>query len=219
MSDKLTIKHVIVYIILIGIMALMVTLLSVVDAQLISFLLDEGGVIETASALGYFLCIALLLYMGGTTSLKSHWYLHIIFLAMALRELDFDKRFTATGVLKSKFVFADDVGLVGKVVGLSIVLIVLLSIFTWIRFHAKEFFVGIFQLKTPSWAAGFAMAFVVFTKSIDGLSRKLEPLGLAVSTDVSILAGRIEEVFELGIPILLLYAIFLYWCTPKLDKP
>ena len=123
----------IMYVLLVAIMGMIVALSFVLEDRSVSLLLSEGGLVETASAIGYFLCIALLLYVGRTASLKSHWYIHVIFLAIALRELDFDKRFTATGVLKSKFIMADDVWLIGKIVGLTIVLIVLLAVLTWSR--------------------------------------------------------------------------------------
>ena len=64
---------------------------------------------------------------------------------------------------------------------------------------------------TRSWVVGIALALVVTSKSLDGLARKLEPLGILVPEQLNELATRFEEVFELGISIAIFYAIFLYW--------
>ena len=215
MNNKITFLQCGIFLVFIAVMVLLSFLSLSLSGPASGLLLKEGGVVESASALGYSFCIAFLLYMGTKSTLKSHWYMHVIFLAMAFRELDFDKRFTSTGVLKSKFIVAEDVGLTAKVIGMSAVLILLASVFIWARRHAREFFSGVFKLQASSWAAGFAMFFVLFTKSIDGLARKLEPFGIEVSTNIQLLAGRTEEIFELGIPITLLYAIFLYWRSFK----
>lgn len=211
MSNRIKLTHFTIYLAFVCVLAALSFLSLKLSPPMSELLLKEGGVVENLSAIGYLLCIFFLFYVGRATSLSSHWYLYVILLAMALRELDFDKRFTATGVLKSKFIVADDVGLVAKVIGSTIVLFVLWSVFIWIRNHGKQFIQGVVQLQSSSWAAGFAMFFVVFTKSIDGLARKLEPLGIQVSTELNVLSSRTEEIFELGIPITLFCAIFLYW--------
>lgn len=211
MSEKLTRKQVLFGILAIAIMSVAAVSSMLLEREAALLLLKEGGIIETASALGYFLCIALLFYMGRTQSLKSHWYLYLILLAMMLRELDFDKRFTDPGILQSRFLTADTVGLFGKVIGLSIVLLLAFSLITWISRHGKDFFYGVVNWYSRSWVAGIALALVVVSKSLDGLARKLEPLGILVSVQLNELATRFEEVFELGITITLLYAIYLYW--------
>ena len=42
---------------------------------------------------------------------------------------------------------------------------------------------------------------LAFSKSIDGLPRKLQPLGIEVSAEVNAFFGALEEVLELGIPV------------------
>ena len=55
-------------------------------------------------------------------------------------------------------------------------------------------------------ATGVAAALLLlgFSKSIDGVARKLAPLGVDLSGKVSFLSGAIAEVMELGIPLLMI---------------
>lgn len=211
MNDRLTSKQIIGYLGFFLVMAAAAYSSMGLDAEATKLIMKEGGVVETASAVGYGACILLLWYMGRSGSLASHWYLYLMFLAMALRELDFDKRFTETGVLKSKFLVADDVGLTAKIFGASVLVVLIVSVVVWARRHLRGFVKDVLGLRSASWAAGFALVFIVATKSIDGLARKLEPLGIEISSQVDEIASRFEEVFELGIPITFLYAIYLYW--------
>ncbi|MGD9687109.1 MAG: hypothetical protein AB7U43_09075, partial [Desulfobacter sp.] len=65
--------------------------------------LGEDGPVEIASAALYFVCCAYALLRGGGAFLKKYPYFVVIPLLFGMRELDFDKRFTTIGVLKSKF--------------------------------------------------------------------------------------------------------------------
>ena len=217
MSERITLKQIAITAISILCLVIAATLSMKLDANTVTLLLKEGGIIETASAAGYFICIGLLYFIGRVRSLKTHWYLYIILLAMALRELDFDKRFTETGVLKSKFLVASDVSIFAKSVGLLIVLLVLTSVFTLVFKHAKSFFKDVIQYRAAAWMAGLSMAFVVLTKSIDGLARKLAPLGIVVTENVNQVAAHFEEIFELAIPMTIMYSIYLYWRTKPSD--
>lgn len=213
MSGVLTRNQCVIYMLFILVMCVLSVLSMQLGEHATSLLLKEGGVVETASAIGYVLCVVYLYSFERTESLRSHWYLYVIFLAMTLRELDFDKRFTETGVLQSKFLFASNVNLFEKGVGLLVLMLMLGAIVKWIARHAKPFFTGVRSYRSADWATGFALAFIVLTKSIDGLARKLEPLGVQVTIGVNELASRFEEVFELGIPITFLYAIHFYWSS------
>lgn len=211
MSERLTWREICVYALFIGLMSLLSMVSFGLNDSAVELLLKEGGVVETASAIGYFVCIVFLFYVGRSASMQTHWYLYVIFSAMALRELDFDKRFTETGVLQSKFLIAGDVGLFAKLFGGALLLLLVAAIVFWVRRHVRYFFAGVLSRRSSSWAAGFALFFIVMTKSIDGLARKLEPFGVEISAHTDEIASRFEEVFELGIPIAFLYAIYLHW--------
>ena len=174
-------------------------------------ILSEEGFVETISALGYFLCIGLLFYMAGRSSLKNYWYVYLVFLAMGLRELDFDKRFTETGIFKSKFLLANDVSVVEKFVGISVIVLILYSVYVLASRHLKTFLSELAALSLRSYVVFFALALTVISKTLDGLARKLSSFGIYLDASVSVFTSRLEEMLELGIPLAFLYAIYLYF--------
>jgi hypothetical protein len=117
------------------------------------------------------------------------------------RELDFDKAFTTIGILKSRFFVSPDVPAAEKLAGLIVVTILLWSVYMILSRHFAGFLSGLRQ-KTPE-AVGVAIVFflLAFSKSIDGLPRKLQPLGIDVAPEIGSFLGALEEVLELGIPI------------------
>lgn len=179
--------------------------------ELYRVLLSEEGFVETISALGYFLCIGLLFYMAGKSSLKNYWYVYLIFLAMGLRELDFDKRFTATGIFKSKFILANDVSVLEKFVGIAVILLILYSVYILVIRHSKAFLKGLAALNLRSYVVFLALAIAVISKTLDGLARKLISFGIYIDDSLSIFTSCLEEILELGIPLAFLYAIYLYF--------
>ena len=65
-------------------------------------------------------------------------------------------------------------------------------------------------------AVGVVMIFVLLTvsKSIDGIARKLKPFGIETSQQISFLASSVEEVMELGVPILMI-VVFHSWLRSR----
>ena len=179
--------------------------------ELYRLILSEEGLVETISALGYFLCIGLLFYMAGRSSLNNYWYVYLIFLAMGLRELDFDKRFTATGIFKSKFILANDVSVLEKFVGIAVILLILYSVYILVIRHSKAFLKGLAALNLRSYVVFLALAIAVISKTLDGLARKLISFGIYIDDSLSIFTSCLEEILELGIPLAFLYAIYLYF--------
>lgn len=211
MSEHMNKRHILIISLFI-VSLTVICLLSVnLDRSTTKLLFKEDGIVETASAIGYFVCMAFLLYIAGTHSLKSHWYLYVIFLAMSLRELDFDKRFTEIGILKSRFLISDEVNLPAKIIGGLILLLMIIAVCTWAFRHTKDFITGLLKQRAADWMAAFAIGFIVFTKAIDGIARKLEPWGISFAKDTIQLATYFEEVFELAIPITFIYSMYLYW--------
>lgn len=173
--------------------------------------LSEGGLVETVSAMGYFICIGFLLYIAGIASVKHYWYVYLIFLAMGLRELDFDKRFTETGIFKSKFLLANDVGVIEKILGFLVIMLIFYSVYALATRHLRGFFKDLVALKLKSFVVLQVFGLIVVAKTLDGLARKLSSFDVYIDASSNILASRLEEMLELGIPITLMYAIYLYF--------
>ena len=166
-------------------------------------IIREGGPVELCSA-GFFLLA--LMALCARSPVARAWPGMVLLLAMFLRELDADKRFTHEGLLSSK-VFVYDTPVWQKLLAASVLAILLVSVGALIRRGAAPLFQALVARRT--WALYFATAVLlaVLSKSIDGLGRKLAPFGLRVPDAVNLRAGQIEEVMELGIPVLLLMAI------------
>ncbi len=172
------------------------------DTQIV--LSKEHGVIEMVSVISYFVCIFVMLATGGIQFFVRHWYMPLVVLLMALRELDFDKRFTTMGILKSGFYRSSDVPVVEKLVGLLVVVVAACAVGMLIKNHLPAFIARLRGLRPEALALALAILFVAISKSIDGLARKLASVGIAVGEQTAIHAELIEEVLELGIPIMLI---------------
>ena len=164
-------------------------------------LLTESGLIERASALGYFACAAYMLTKGGSEFVLTRGYFVVLVTLFGCRELDFDKAFTTIGILKSRFFVSPDVPLGEKLAGFIVISILIWSVYKILSQHLAPFLSNLRE-KTPE-AIGVAIVFflLAFSKSIDGLPRKLQPLGIEVSAEINAFFGALEEVLELGIPI------------------
>lgn len=174
-------------------------------------LLRENGPIEMLTVLGYVAAALALLVAGGRLFTTHRWYLPFIIVVMGLRELDFDKRFTTMGILKSGFYLSAEVPLAEKLVGLLVVGLVAAACVLALHKHAGAFLRRLRALRPDACAIGLAIVFVVISKSIDGLARKLAGVGIAVGDDIAALAHMTEELLEFGIPLMLGVAAWSWW--------
>lgn len=171
----------------------------------------EGGFVEVGSSVGYFICVAALIFWGRMTFVKRRYYLLILLIALGLRELDFDKAFTAEGIFKSKFLISDHVPFIEKVIGGVVLLILLVCIVHMVRNHFKSFFIGLFRFYEVEFAIGVGFAFIVISKAIDGIERKLDSLGLSITEHTAEIVEYGEEILELGISLMFLIAIYAHF--------
>jgi len=194
---------------------------ELVDERMRTFLISENGPIETASATGYLIVLIIMLAKGGWGYLKSHIYIFILVASMGLRELDFDKRFTRMGIFKSKFYLSPEVPCSEKICGFLVIAALLWCIYLLLKKHFRSFLTGCLKKVVPM-SAGISVLFIIMSKSIDGLSRKLSSLGINTTHQVSAIAESIEEILELGIPLMILVSTIAFFSTDKnnnqLDK-
>jgi hypothetical protein len=179
------------------------------------FWFREGGVIESASVSGYFLCIAFMIYKRNVANLK-HVFLLIIF--FMLRELDFHERFTTMGIFKSKFFMSEDVPLIEKFVGAMIILLLLYVSISLLYRYSKDFLVGLKKRSAVSVGTLLTITLLVVSKSIDGLDGKLKGFGIAISEQMSMHAEALEEILELGIPIIILLTLNAHCKDIKVEE-
>ena len=168
--------------------------------------LAEDGVTEMLSATGYLAALPLVWLRWH--DLARPWALAVVLIAMCGRELDLDKRFTEPGLLQARL-YTGDSPLWLKVVGLLVVGTVLAALWRlavpglarWARAMPRGL--------AWAWALTGAGALVVVSKSLDGLQRKLAPLGIDISDAANLSASRSEELLEVLIPAALALVIAL----------
>ena len=170
-----------VYAILVFSLALLVAVVVYLGPTEAKLLLGETGPIERASALGYFLCAGYMVLLGGRDFVKRYAYIVVLVVLFGCRELDFDKRFTTMGILKSRFYISSDVPLLEKMIGLIVIALLLWAVINIVKNHLTSTLASLAILNER--AVGVVMIFVllVVSKSIDGLARKLKPFGIETS--------------------------------------
>lgn len=182
----------------------LVGVLLTLDADHRAALMGEDGPVEILSAAGYLVCALLMLRLGHLVGIAPFI---VTLAAMGLRELDMDKRPFTEGLLKSRQYIGDTVGLAERLVALAILLVIIGAVVTLIRRHGRSLIAGLARGNGAAMCVAAAIGLVVVSKSIDGLGRKLEPLGVTISEELGMAAGTIEEALELGIPLMLATAI------------
>ncbi len=182
-------------------------------------LMGESGPIEVASAVGYFACVLYMIARGGRDFLVSRGYFVVLTLLFGFRELDFDKAFTTMGILKSRFYLSSDVPIPEKVIGLLVIALIFWTVFQLLRNHFVEFLQGLKQRAPVALGVGLIFFLLAFSKSIDGLARKLKPFGIETSAEVSRWAGSVEEVLELGIPIYMVLTFHAWLSRRRAESP
>lgn len=198
-----------------GIFAVLGALILVVgtmDPRRTQWFLSESGPVESLSAAGYFLC---LLAFGVLNREKAWpakgWYVFVILLIFGLRELDFHSRFTTMGIFKSRFFISAEVPVLEKIIGAAVLLTLVGAIAVLVRHHFRSFVRGVRTLAPAATSLLLAIFLLFFTKGIDGLPRKLADLGVSSPEALEHLFTSIEEVLEMGIPILMLLAIWAHY--------
>ena len=172
-------------------------------------LFNEGGLIESLSALGYFLCIAYMGYKWGLPGIKKYHYFIILFSLFGFRELDFDKKFTTMGIFKSKFYVSEGIPLVEKIFGLLILLILIYALAKIFSNYIRPMKVKIINSLLIYYGAFSTFLFLILSKSMDGIGRKLGEIGIFLDEAMINNLAVIEEVLELGIPMLIMSTLMI----------
>ena len=190
-----------------GLLFLIIGFLPLLDVEQQKNLLTEGGLFESLTVYLYIFCLILICLRWPLQKILSSWYLSALIILFALRELDYDKAHFTHGVLKSRQYFSDLVGLPEFLISLA-VLIFILSVLTLIILRERNNFIkGVVDLKQSQLAVLASIILVIVTKTIDGMERKF---GIDLSPSGERFALIVEEVGEMGIPIMFTVAI-LSW--------
>ena len=155
------------------------------DEHTRKFFLKEGGVIESSTALGYFLCVAVMVYRGRAPYIKKYYYVFTLIIFFMLRELDFDTRFTTTGIFKLRFYTGANVPLLEKIIGIILIVFLIYIIFMIIKHHLRDFLINLRKQDIIAMGVFIACALLGISQCLDGFDRKLKGLGFEVSHQLS----------------------------------
>jgi hypothetical protein len=200
--------------VLLAVVLLIVAYFHRIDPEMAMNMLHEDGVVEKLSALGYFACLLVMAFVGGMRYLHAHLPLAALVTLLGMRELDFDKRFTETGLLQSRIFTSADVALLERVIGIGLMLVLVVLAVVVIRRYSVVLLRRLMRFDPAAIGVGLALTLMVLSKTIDGLGRKLQPLGISLTENLAFSAAVFEEVLELGIPVALIIATLAYVKRP-----
>jgi hypothetical protein len=190
-----------------GLIFSIIGFLPFLDVEQQKNLLTEGGLFESLTVYLYIFCLILICISWPLQKILSHWYLCALIILFALRELDYDKAYFTHGVLKSRQYFSDLVGLPELLVSI-VVLIFILTVLLFIVLKERNNFIkGVINFEQSQLAVLASIILIIVTKTIDGAERKF---GIDLSPAGEKFALIVEEVGEMGIPIMFVIAI-LSW--------
>lgn len=187
-----------------SILILIIGFLPLLDYEQQSKLLVEHGFFESLTVYLYLLCLILIFITWPWEKILSKWYFSALIILFALRELDYDKAYFTHGVLKSRQYFSDLVSFPELITSIFILLFIIVVLISIALKERKSFIKGIKSFEQPQLAILTSIVLVAITKTIDGAERKF---GIDLSDSIERLTMIIEEVGEMGIPIMFAIAI------------
>lgn len=175
------------------------------------WVLNENGLIEVLSALGYFICVWQLARKGGNEFVLRHAHLFCLVLLLGCRELDFHRRLFSTGIFRTRFFVSEEISVLEKIAGGAIWLLISYIVIRSVFSHGGFFLGGLRRGSRVTVAILAAMTIGILVKILDGIERTMRALGLQPSGDFLAKMFALEEVMELGIPLMLGVAIFYHF--------
>lgn len=200
------------YFLVIAFLLIFVVLLGSADESLRTLILQEDGIIENLSVIGYFACVFLMFRALGKDA-EKYWDIIIVLFSFGLRELDFHSRFTKMGMTKIRFFTSSGIPVYQKIIAAFCGCLILYCIVRIVRKHFSSFAVSLKKLEPSAVCIATGLAFILFSLALDGLSGKMLKLNIEIGPVISGFGDSAEELFELGIPIM--FALSL---KPVFDK-
>ena len=170
----------------------------------------EGGGLETVSAVLYVAAAVVFFLRAPSARWGQLFHVPALMVLFAMRELDFDKAFTPAGVLSLRL-YSGEASVTTKLISGVVAAFAVYVILRCVWRGVPAGFAALRQGALWPWFAVLAGGLVVFTKSIDGLGRKLLDFGIVISDDLDASASMIEEVGEAFIPVCAILAIVACW--------
>lgn len=184
--------------------------LFVIDLAVHGFglvLLNEAGAIEMASALLYAYAAIVWLWTRPGDSWKQSWQVPTVMLMMMGREFDLDKKLTSVGILKSNLYLTNTAPVMERILGVLVIAFAVTAIIRLLALNGPAFLNGLRQRALWAFSLVVGAGFAVVSKSVDGIARKLAPLGITLNEQTDTFMFVVEELLEFGIPVMFLIAV------------
>ncbi len=179
-------------------------------ADRIEIIVAESGFMENAQFLGYIACAII----SWIYAKKGLWLSGLsggaIFAVFALRELDFQKRFTEMSVTKTSFFINPEITLTVKLVSSAVLVSILILIFFFAKKNYKKLFDSIGSAETWAYTSSIGIALLPISVVLDSLHRWLKDFGIIITEFQHLMIKLSEEMVELLIPLFFLMAL-LQW--------
>lgn len=200
------------YFLLLGAIVLILALIgilhffSVEDQKL---LLAEGGFFENLTVIGYGVCLFLIWSCWPWPTIRARWYFPALIILFGLRELDYDKSQFTLGLLKARQYTGHMVGLPEKIISIMLLVLLVALLISILVNETRAFISGLIAVRPSELAVLSSLVLILVTKSVDGLGRKLSDFNIDLSKSAEQTATIVEEIGELGIPLMFAVAIVL----------
>lgn len=169
-------------------------------------LVEEGGPVESATVVGYAAAAALALLRARAGGWRAGYAAALLLLVFALREADFQERFTTDAIDEVDFYLSPAVPLVEKAVALLALLALAALAVGFVRATWAPFASAV---RGGDPAALAVLAGVVLALGSLGLDEAHRTIRAAVGPGAALAARIVEETLELGIPLFWLVALAL----------
>jgi len=178
--------------------------------ELSARLIDEDGLVETLQVIlfviGAIICLVYKACKIWEEGLSGGFLLTIL----ALRELDFQIKFTEISITRTKYYFSPDVSLTAKIVGGIVVFSILYVLIAFARRNLSKLIDGIINQKIWSILTINGILFIAAAMIIDRSLTILTLIGFEDTIKMEFTKTFFEEMAELAIPALFLAALITY---------
>jgi len=185
--------------------------------RLTHLIIKEQGPVENAQVIFYVTASLVSWIYARQKIWKGGYHGSLVLLIFAMRELDFQKKFTGISITRTKYYFHSDAAFFAKLLCALILICIIVLFILFIKKNVKGFFQNVKARKNWSLSvlAGFLSMF--FASLIDSMPRVLESLGIESVKHEHLLMHFFEELLELALPFFFLNALLLYGiqATPK----
>lgn len=173
-------------------------------------LIEEDGAVETLQVIlyiiGAIICFGYKIRKIWDGALSAGFLLTML----ALRELDFQVKFTEISMTRTKFYFSPDISLTAKILGGIVVISILFVLITFAWRYFSELINGIRNHKIWSILTMNGLIFIPLVMVIDKFLTLLDLIGFEDTIKMELTKTFFEEMAELAIPVLFLAALITY---------